>query len=404
MTQPTTSKKAVGLVFKTIDILVHIIHNDFILIMGGYGPMPDIEKDFVHLARLSVNGKTEDVSALFRRSATSLVQQRPDLVDEIATVLGMLDQTNISRSLTEPLPVDTDSRLELIRWDNSPKTAISPVWPKPVAAVLEEVISERCMEQRLWEAGIEPTKSLLFSGPPGTGKTLAATWLAEQLKFPLLTLDLSAVMSSFLGRTGNNIRVVLDYARRSPGVLLLDEFDALAKRRDDGLEIGELKRLVTVLLQEIDRWPTHGILIAATNHPDLLDPAVWRRFDRVLEFPLPTKSDLERLISQLVPETKTALIPSRLLASLFNGHSFSDVTRTIESANRSALVQDICIEDVMTQVAAGLCMSRPRRERLAFASLLAKTGISQRKIANLIGVSRDTLRKHLRSVADASAS
>ena len=366
--------------------------------------MPDLEEEFVHLARLAADGKTGDVATIFKRAATSLVKRRPDLADGIATVIGMFDQTSITRSVLDPLPVDTDSRLELLRLEGSPSVKVSPVWPKPVAMVLEEVLGERRMEQRLWEAGIEPTKSLLFSGPPGTGKTLAATWLAERLRFPLLTLDLSAVMSSFLGKTGNNIRVVLDYARRSPSVLLLDEFDALAKRRDDGLEIGELKRLVTVLLQEIDGWPTHGFLIAATNHPDLLDPAVWRRFDRIVEFPLPTRSELEQLICQLAPETATEFIPPRLLASLFSGHSFSEVTRTMESANRTALVKNIHIRDAMIQAATGLCRSQPRRERLAFARLLTESGMSQRKVAEFTGVSRDTIRKYGQRLVDASVS
>ena len=357
--------------------------------------MPDIDSNFVHMTRLAANGNIDDVAALFRKVAPSLIKRRPDLTDGISAVLGMLDRTNMLRSETSPLPVDADSRLELLRCDNNPAVAISPVWPKTVAAALGEVIEERHAEELLWEAGMNPTKSLLFIGDPGTGKTLAATWIAEQLKLPLLTLDLSAVMSSFLGRTGNNIRTVLDYARRSPGVLLLDEFDALAKRRDDGLEIGELKRLVTVLLQEIDRWPTHGILIAATNHPDLLDPAVWRRFDRVLEFPLPMQADLEKLIHQLVPETESTLIPAKLLASLFRGSSFSDVTRTIDSSKRTAVVQNVSIEDVMVQAAADLCKSQPRREKLAFARQLARAGISQRKIAEFTGISRDTIRKQL---------
>ena len=365
--------------------------------------MPNIEDDFVHMGRLAAGGKTDDVAAIFKRAATSLVKRRPDLADGIATVIGMFDQTTVARSVREPLPVDTDSRLELLRWDGSPTVTVSPVWQTSVATVLNEVIGERRMEIRLLEAGIEPTKSLLFSGPPGTGKTLAATWLAKQLRLPLLTLDLSAVMSSFLGRTGNNIRVVLDYARRSPAVLLLDEFDALAKRRDDGLEIGELKRLVTVLLQEIDRWPIHGLLIAATNHPDLLDPAVWRRFGRVLDFPMPTKSDLEQLITQLAPDAEFASIPPKLLASLFSGHSFSEVTRTIESANRTALVQNIHFRDALIQAATGLCRSQPRRERLAFARLLIESGMSQRQVAAFTGVSRDTIRKYGRSLVDVSA-
>src|SRR5665213_3572636 len=123
--------------------------------------------------------------------------------------------------------------------------------------------------------------------PPGVGKTLAARWIARELHRPLLTLDLSAVMSSFLGRTGANVRHVLDYAKGVDCVLLLDELDSIAKRRDDASDVGELKRLVTVLLQEIDDWPSTGLLIAATNHSDLLDPAVWRRFEMRVNFPMP---------------------------------------------------------------------------------------------------------------------
>src|SRR5690606_32775240 len=106
---------------------------------------------------------------------------------------------------------------------------------------------------------------------------------------PLLILDLASVMSSYLGRTGTNLRHVLDYAKSLDCVLLLDELDAIAKRRDDRGEIGELKRLVTVLLQQIDDWPPKSLLIAATNHADLLDPALWRRFDVTLEFPIPDR-------------------------------------------------------------------------------------------------------------------
>ena len=357
--------------------------------------MPDIETDFVHLARLAADGKTTDVAALFKRAARTLVRKRPDLTDAVSIVLGKLDETTLSRSVSTPLPVDFDSRLELLNFENSPVVEMDPVWPEQVATVLNDVIAERRMVQRLWEAGVEPTKSLLLCGQPGTGKTLAATWLAEQLEVPLLTLDLSAVMSSFLGRTGNNIRNVLDYARRTAGVLLLDEFDALAKRRDDGLEIGELKRLVTVLLQEIDRWPTHSLLIAATNHPDLLDPAVWRRFDRIVNFPLPAQSELQRLICQLTAGRSNNLIPVPLLARLFEGWSFSDVTRTIEIAHRTALVRDMAIEDVINQIASDLCKSQTRSAKLALARFLADSGLSQRKIAEFTGFSRDTLRKHL---------
>ncbi|KOO11114.1 AAA family ATPase, partial [Vibrio xuii] len=140
-----------------------------------------------------------------------------------------------------------------------------------------QVLLEREYNDALLSEGLQPTKSIIFQGPPGVGKTLSARWLANQLDLPLLTLDLATVMSSFLGKTGSNVRAVLEHAMSFPCVLLLDEFDAIAKRRDDDRELGELKRLVTVLLQTIDEWPATSLLIAATNHGELLDPAIWRR-------------------------------------------------------------------------------------------------------------------------------
>ncbi len=150
-----------------------------------------------------------------------------------------------------------------------------------------------------------------------------------------MVLDLSAVMSSFLGRTGNNLRVVLDYAKASHGVLLLDEFDAIAKRRDDTVEVGELKRLVTVLLQEIDVWPSDGLLIAATNHQELLDPAVWRRFDAVIRFSLPSRTEMEEGVRRFVADCDIDDVATAAIASAFANISFSDAEREIRRAGAS---------------------------------------------------------------------
>jgi len=332
-----------------------------------------------------------------------IIRERPDLRDLGERVMAVAAQEGeLLRSTPQtgfPVPVDLDSRLELLRCEDTPELEIQPTWPPEVASELKAVLEERKLEQELIRAGIHPTKSLLLIGPPGVGKTLAARWIALHLHRQLLTLDLAAVMSSYLGRTGNNIRVVLDYARRFPSVMLLDEFDAIAKRRDDTTEIGELKRLVTVLLQAVDEWPSDGLLIAATNHPDLLDPAIWRRFDRVIRFPLPGLGEIKEVLqSALAADSEQRTCQDdqiSTLAALFHGRSFADITREVSAARRYAIVNQISIPEALNHTMTSLCSQATTEQRLEVARLLQTMGKSQRSISLITQLSRDTIRKRL---------
>jgi SpoVK/Ycf46/Vps4 family AAA+-type ATPase len=361
-----------------------------------------IREDIVHLARIALTGRTSDVQLLVRK----LARRYKATDDELSALLtGLLRQSPlrgspVRRAVPASLPLDNESRLPLIRLLEVPQLDTEPVYDDATWAALRQLVDEHHRAERLRESGIEPTRSALFTGPPGVGKTFAAKLIARELGRPLATLDLSAVMSSFLGRTGNNLRVVLDYAKAHDCVLLLDELDAVAKRRDDATEIGELKRLVTVLLQEIDEWPAGGLLIAATNHPDLLDPAVWRRFEVIIDFPKPSQKHLAAVVRDLLDAAASSPWPE-ILGVALTGDSFSDATQKIRRARRLAALNGGHIEDKLQELVRGAAerLNRDERQDLAIR-LTTEAGLSQRQASDITGVSRDTIRKHARGADD----
>ena len=279
----------------------------------------------------------------------------------------------------------------------TPTLEIEPVYDTRTWAAVRQVAREREQSERLAQAGVDPTRSVLFTGPPGVGKTLAAKWIARELGQPLAILDLSAVMSSFLGRTGSNVRAVLDFARDHNCILLLDELDAVAKRRDDTSEIGELKRLVTVLLQEIDEWPPSCLLLAATNHAKLLDPAVWRRFEVVVEFPLPEPEVVADVLRDYLDLNSISPWPA-VLSRALAGSSFSDAFQAASLARRVSALEGCSVETALERVLHDLVKSLNGARRRQLAVSLAVDGVvSQRRVSAITGVSRDTIRKHLQS-------
>lgn len=240
-----------------------------------------------------LKGDAEGLEMQARRLASKLKKEEPTLAENIGKLIsgkGCLRQA--SHIGQTPTPVEPDSRQKLLIETYPVVLKNQPVWTELNKKSIERFLREREKSEQLLDEGLLPSRSLIMSGPPGAGKTLTAQFLAKELSLPLLTLDLASVMSSYLGKTGNNIKAVLNYASSFPCILLLDEFDAIAKKRDDDSDVGELKRLVTVLLQAIDDWPVTSVLVAATNHGDLLDPAIWRRFDSILEFDYPTPEQI----------------------------------------------------------------------------------------------------------------
>lgn len=374
------------------------------------GKLNDIELDLVNLARLAVSQSNEDIRLLLARFIRKYRKVQPELALKLDQTLKnsqarsagnsiLRDQNGKSilpDSLEKSFPVDLDSRLSLIRVFKEKEEINTPILSEELSNSINSLIKERKERKLLDSHGISPSRSAIMVGPPGVGKTLSARWIAKSLGKDLWVLDLTAIMSSFLGKTGNNLRMALDHAKKNGAILLLDEIDAIAKRRNDETDVGEIKRLVTVILQEVDQWPDSSLLLAATNHPELIDPALWRRFDLVLKFEIPDKKIIDAGIKRFLGNTWEIFSPwEDVFNTLFARNSLSDVERAISSLKRRYLLEETTIEslvlNLMNQEGKGL----ERKSRFRLAIDLAKTKkYSHAQISHLTGIARETIRKH----------
>lgn len=350
----------------------------------------DVYNMLYQLARVSLNGKKDDVLLLLSKYNRSIRKENPEISKKINSLL-VADSNSFRAHQVTALPFNSDNRLELIKLYEPLPLINEPIWDSSIESSLMQILEETKCSELLIENNIPLTTSLMFYGEPGVGKTLAAKWLAWKLEIPLLVLDLSAVMSSYLGKTGNNIKNIFSYAKKFPNILLLDEFDAIAKKRDDLSEIGELKRLVTVLLQEIDDWGPNNILIAATNHPSLLDPAIWRRFDMLLEFPSPkTKDEIKKAVT-LFLDNSEEIDNLDLLCQTFKGFSYSDIEREILRFKRQSVVYSKSINTYVDEFIMKKNLVLTSTQKKELASELIEKGYSLRKISSLLNMSRNSI-------------
>lgn len=345
-------------------------------------------KELIDVVKHGMTGSRSAFALAVGRFASKLKHIDLTLAQELSQFLVT---KNVMRGVNEftPTPVDADTRMELVETIYPVILDKQPRLEKATQDTLNQVLTEWHSLEILLKEGLAPARMLLFCGQPGVGKTLAAHWMAQELKLPLLTLNLATVMSSFLGKTGNNVRAVFDHAISRPCVLLLDEFDAIAKRRDDDTDVGELKRLVNVLLQALDDWPANSMLIAATNHGELLDPAVWRRFDHVLQFRAPSAD----LISEYLIEFIDSEPIRKNLATLLIGESFSTIGHLVMSARKTALLKNTSLVPVLVKEAVNLRLKKGGMTKPQDGEMLLMyfEGFSRRDIAAHFGKTHPTV-------------
>jgi len=205
---------------------------------------------------------------------------------------------------------------------------------------LKRVLSENRSRARLERFGVQPRRRLLFHGAPGCGKTLAAAVLAGEMGLPLMTVRFDALFSRFLGATAVQLRAIFAEMPRRPGVYLFDEFDSVAKARGDSQDVGEMNRVVTAFLQLVDADISGSILVAATNHVELLDRAVFRRFDVIVPFDKPTREQIAELMKLRLSTVGLTEEAATRLAAHAEGWSFADVARACDDAVRTMALDD----------------------------------------------------------------
>jgi SpoVK/Ycf46/Vps4 family AAA+-type ATPase len=271
-------------------------------------------------------------------------KNHPVVARDLERILGAANVFPLTPlSSAEPnladVPRDKERGTPLVEIRDDPRPLEDLVLPDATRKILDRMINERRHDELLRSHGLHPIGKVLFCGPPGCGKTVVAGAIARALYVPLVLVRFDAVVSSYLGDTAANLRKAFDFARARPMVLFFDEFDAIGKRRGDVEDHGELKRVVNSFLQMLDGFRGESLIMAATNHEQLLDPALWRRFDEIVHFPRPTADQIELLLVRTLRQI--GLSPAVALkeqARRLVGMSFADVEHIAFDAIKQVVI------------------------------------------------------------------
>jgi SpoVK/Ycf46/Vps4 family AAA+-type ATPase len=205
---------------------------------------------------------------------------------------------------------------------------------------LVRIIKEHRQIAKIRSYGLAPRKKLLLVGPPGTGKTMSAAVLAGELGLPLFVVRLDSLITKFMGETAAKLRLIFEAISQSRGVYLFDEFDSIGSQRGLSNDVGEIRRVLNSFLQLIEQDDSDSLLLAATNHPEILDYALFRRFDDVVEYGLPEQEQLISALQAKLSLFQNSKIDWQKLADSASGLSYADITRACEDAMKEAITHD----------------------------------------------------------------
>lgn len=358
--------------------------------------MRALEKDQIPEQAMALKKLLESAETLAEIAPSRVVLSRASLSGEILTP-------------SVPPPVDKETGAPLAEIVHARNEGTQrPLFNPTLATGVNTLLDEWRHVDELRAAGVRPALATMLFGAPGTGKTMLAHYIAAQLELPLIVARLDGLISSFLGTTARNISSLFSFANRYKCVLLLDEFDAVAKLRDDPHELGEIKRVVNTLLQCIDSRSELGFTIAVTNHESLLDPAVWRRFDIRIEVPKPDAATRVEMLHRQFNAATLEETHLRFLAWITEGGSGSDVEKLADFLKRQKAIQKAEF-DFFTAVRNYVQMSAYEgeshnrslmaedQEKLAHALAQDRAvPFSQEQLATLFGRTQPTISRWLR--------
>lgn len=271
-----------------------------------------------------------------RQGHTRFAQELRDLVDQAK---GRTKNASPGQR-TRPVPV-VQPRGELagLLTATYPKTRLGDMaLDDAVKSRIDRVLLEQRQRERIHEHGLSPLRKLLLIGPPGTGKTMTAAAMAGELGLPLFSIQLDGLITKYLGETASKLRLIFDAIQQTRAVFLFDEFDALGGERAARNEVGEIRRVLNSFLQFLEQDESDSIIVAATNHPKLLDQALFRRFDTVIEYVLPSRGIAEKILRGRLAFLGTSRIEWPRAVEATEGLSHADITRACEHAAKKAIL------------------------------------------------------------------
>lgn len=298
-------------------------------------------------------------------------------------------------------PVDDDSKMSIVDVFNPVETDLHLVLPESIEKKINDFVKIIKNQEKIKSLGLNSQNTLLLYGAPGVGKSTIAKYISLKTGLPLVTARMDSLISSLLGNTSKNIRKIFEYADSKPCILFLDEFDAIAKARDDQHENGELKRVINSLLQNIDLFTQNNILIAATNHPQLLDRAIWRRFNNVMEVGQPNAEGINRLMELYLGNFRDNASDERKkydrVVQLFAKKSPSDIRTVINNSITKAVIEgrmNVLPEDLLIENFEFDSHGKYNSEDLI--KYLNDNGVSRQQISDLLNLSVRQIRNNLK--------